>query len=192
MMKLLVSLALTAVAFAAAPQALKAGNALCPLQNATLRGTYLSHGTGTIAGGPISAVGTATYDGNGNTSNTFTASVNGTILKGVTVTGTYTVNPDCTGFLEAQNGAHYDFVVNPDGKTVFWIETDPGTVFSGDQVRFRPPAVEDAAFLVCPHNTGAIQVPPRGAASPESLAAVVSNGRSRVRRLENRGLIGQG
>jgi hypothetical protein len=171
-MKLLATFAVAAMVLAIAPQTLKA-TALCPLQNATLRGTYLSHGTGTIAGGPISAVGTATYDGNGNTSNTFTASVNGTILKSVTVTGTYTVNPDCTGSLEAQNGAHYDFVVNPDGKTVFWIETDPGTVFSGDQVRFKPAAVEDAAVLVGPHKKGAVQVPPRRAASPESLSTAL-------------------
>jgi len=119
------------------PQALNAAEALCPLQNATLRGTYLSHGTGIIVGvGPISAVGTATYDGNGNTTNTFTASLNGTIDKGVTVTGTYTVNPDCTGSL-AQNGSHYEFVVAPDGSTVFWIATDTGLVFSGSQVRMR-------------------------------------------------------
>jgi hypothetical protein len=171
-MKLLATFAVVAMAPAIVPQTLKA-TALCPLQNATLRGTYLSHGTGTIAGGPISAVGTATYDGNGNTSNTFTASVNGTILKSVTVTGIYTVNPDCTGSLEAQNGAHYDFVVNPDGKTVFWIETDPGTVFSGDQVRFKQAAVEDAAFLVGPHNNNAVEVPPRRAANPESLSTAL-------------------
>jgi hypothetical protein len=137
MTKLLVSCALAALTFAVAPQALKAAEALCPLQNATLRGTYLSHGTGTIVNvGPIAAAGTATYDGNGNTSNTFTASVNGTIEKGVTVTGTYTVNPDCIGSLAA-SGAHYDFVVAPDGNTVFWIATDTGLVFSGSQVRMR-------------------------------------------------------
>jgi hypothetical protein len=171
-MKFLVTFALAIWTIVVAPTVLRATDALCPLQNATLRGTYLSHGTGTLAGGPISAVGTATYDGNGNTSNTFTASVNGTILKGVTVTGTYTVNPDCTGSLDAQNGAHYDFVVSPDGKTVFWIETDPGTVFTGDQVRLKPAAVEDTA-RAGPHNMGAVQVPPRRAASPESLSTAL-------------------
>ena len=137
MRKLLAFCALAVMTLAGRPLALNAAEALCPLQNATLRGTYLSHGTGTIVGvGPISAVGSATYDGNGSTSNTFTASVNGTIHKDVTVTGIYTVNPDCTGSL-AQNGSHYEFVVAPDGSTVFWIATDNGLVFSGSQARTR-------------------------------------------------------
>jgi hypothetical protein len=52
MTKLLVSYALAAMTFAAAPQALKATDtdALCPMQNATLRGTYMVTSTGTIVG----------------------------------------------------------------------------------------------------------------------------------------------
>ena len=97
----------------------------------------MSHGTGTVVGlGPVSAVGTITYDGNGNLINPFTASVNGAIFRGVTQTGTYTVNPDCTGTV-VQGGAHYDFVVAPDASTVFWIETDAGTVVTGTAVRLR-------------------------------------------------------
>src|SRR5271167_1671585 len=48
------------------PQALKAGDAdaLCPLGNATLRGTYMLRGEGTIVGvGPATVVGWLTYDG---------------------------------------------------------------------------------------------------------------------------------
>jgi hypothetical protein len=102
MTKLLVSCVLAAMTFAAAPQALKAADTdgQCPLQNATLRGTYMVTGGGTIVGfGPVSAVGTITYDGKGNGVNTFTASGNGTIFRGVTLTGPYTVNRDCTGTL---------------------------------------------------------------------------------------------
>ena len=139
MRRLLTFCAIAVMTFAAAPETLKAADAdgECPRQNATLSGTYMSHGTGTVVGlGPVSAVGTITYDGNGNLINPFTASVNGAIFRGVTQTGTYTVNPDCTGTV-VQGGAHYDFVVAPDASTVFWIETDAGTVVTGTAVRLR-------------------------------------------------------
>lgn len=126
-------LVLAAIATALAPQALKAQ---CPLQNATLHGTYMVSGTGTIVGvGPIAAVGRITYDGKGNLTDTYTGSVNGTIYKGVTLTGTYTVSPDCTGSLAESDGSHYDFVVTPDGSKKVWIGTDAGAVISGTEVR---------------------------------------------------------
>jgi hypothetical protein len=68
--------------------------------------------------------------------NPFTASVNGAIFGGVTQTGSYTVNSDCTGSV-TQAGAHYNFVVTPDGSTFSSIEADPGTVFSGTAHRLR-------------------------------------------------------
>ena len=112
--------------------------AQCPLGNATKRGTYLVAGTGTIVGvGPISAEGEITYDGQGNSVATVTVSVNGTIHSGVTVTGTYTINPDCTGSHAESDGSHYDFVVTPDGNTASWIEVDSGTVVSGTEVRLK-------------------------------------------------------
>ncbi len=129
----LVALVIVTAAFA--PQALKAAD-LCPLQNATKHGTYVVFGTGTIVGvGSISAVGEITYNGRGNTVATYTASVNGAINSGVTVTGTYTVNGDCTGSLAESDGSHYDFVVTPDGSRSTWIETDSGVVVSGTEVR---------------------------------------------------------
>jgi len=110
--------------------------AQCPLGNATKHGTYLVSGTGTIVGvGPISAAGEITYDGQGNSIATVTLSVNGTIHSGVTVTGTYTVNSDCTGSHSESDGAHYDFVVTPDGNSASWIEVDSGTVVSFTEVR---------------------------------------------------------
>jgi hypothetical protein len=161
--KLLVSCALAALTFAAAPQALKAADneALCPLLNATLHGTYMVTGGGTVVGvGPVAAVGTITYDGKGGSVNTFTASGNGMISKGVTVTGPYTVNADCTGSLTQSDGSHYDFVVNPDGSTVFWIETDDGTVISGTEVRFR-----HSSELKESRYRNAVKVPLGGAAT---------------------------
>ena len=142
MTKRLVILALAAITFAMAPQALKAADegALCPLGNATLSGTYVLHGVGTIVGvGPLAVVGWLTYDGKGNVvKGSMTASVNGTISM-FTVSGPYTVNSDCSGSVEP-TGQHYNMVVSPDGKRVNWIQTDPGTVSSGteDRLTRRP------------------------------------------------------
>jgi hypothetical protein len=138
MNKVLVSCALAAMTLAAAPQALKAADEVCPRGNATLHGTYISlHPTGYIVGvGPIAANGTISFDGKGNSYNTFSVSINGVIQRGVTVVGPYVVNPDCTGTLSQSDGSNYDFVVMPDGSRFSWIETDPGTILSAEAVRF--------------------------------------------------------
>jgi hypothetical protein len=129
---------LSAAAFAGAlaPQALIAADALCPLESSTFHGTYLIAGGGMRVGvGTIAAVGEISSDGKGNTKATYTASVSGTIHQGVTVTGTYTVNSDCTATLAESDGSHYDFVISPDGDKVSWIRTDTGFVTSGTEVR---------------------------------------------------------
>ena len=138
MTKVMFFCSLAAMTFFAAPQALKAGDAPCPLRNATLRGTYISlHPTGYIVGvGPAAANGTFTADGRGNSTNTFSASINGEIQQGVTVVSPYVVDTDCAGTLSQSDGSHYDFVVMPDGSRFSWIETDAGSVFSGEAARF--------------------------------------------------------
>ena len=137
MTKRLVILALAAIMFAVAPQALKAADeeALCPRGNETLHGNYMSRATGTIA----AAVGRSAYDGKGNYVNPYTVSVNGVIFTGTQI-GTYTVNSDCTGSVTASDGsAHYNFVIAPDGSRFDWIATDPGLVFSGTAIRMTRP-----------------------------------------------------
>jgi hypothetical protein len=137
MTKFLGSFALAAMTFAVAPHALKAADAggLCPLGTATLRGTYMVIGGGTIVGvGPTTAVGTINFDGKGNSVNPFTVSANGVISRGL-VTGPYTVNSDCTCTLTQSDGTHYDQVIAPDGSRFNWIETDAGTVISGTAIR---------------------------------------------------------
>jgi hypothetical protein len=161
MRQILVSFALAAMALATAPQTVKANDkdGHCPLRNDTLKGTYMVTGGGTIVGvGPVSAVGTITYDGKGNSVNTFTVSADGAISKGV-VTGPYTVNRDCTGTLDQSDGTHYDMVVAPDGSTVFWIETDAGTIVSGTEVRFR-----HSDEVTESRNRDAVKIPLGGAA----------------------------
>jgi hypothetical protein len=135
MRKLFAFLALAIITSALAPQAF---SAQCPLGNATLHGPYIVFGTGTIVGvGPVTAVGVETWDGQGNTVATYTASVNGNVYPGITVTGTYSVNPDCTGSNAESDGSHYNIVVSPDGNSTTWIQTDAGTVISGTETRLR-------------------------------------------------------
>jgi hypothetical protein len=112
-----------------APMALWAQSQECTRLNATLRGAYVSHGTGSVGGAPITVVGITTYDGQGGFQLTATVSINGTVLKPPPGTGTYTVNRDCTGS-QTVGSSHYDFVVTPDGKKVTYISRDSGAVIT--------------------------------------------------------------
>lgn len=141
MTRLLAACIVALFTFALAPQALKA-SPLCPLGNGTLHGTYIVSGTGTAGGAPIAAVGEITWDGQGNTIATYTASLNGEIHKGVTVTGTYSINQDCTGSHAESDGSHYDFVAFPDGHGTTWISTDTGAVVTGTTVRLKSTEAE--------------------------------------------------
>ena len=130
---------LVLISVALAPKA-RAGDvaAQCPRGDATLRGSYMSMGGGTIVGvGPVAFIGTIYLDGKGGVVNPFTASLNGSILR-ADATGTYSVNNDCAGTqtLQAPGGTQqYDIRVSPDGNKFDYIETDAGTVTSGSATR---------------------------------------------------------
>lgn len=84
-----VALALVAVSAA------QAGTQKCTL--ATVAGTYGLTTTGSIPGiGPVAAVGVVTLDKSGNISGSQTRSLNGAVAD-ETFTGTFIVNPDCSG-----------------------------------------------------------------------------------------------
>ena len=137
MAKLLACAVLAVLILALAPRGLKAGP-LCPLRNATKHGTYRVYGTGTVVGvGPAVALGEITYDGHGNAVATFTLNVNGNVQTHINVPSIYTINSDCTG-TAFEAGAHYSFVTSPDGNVTTWMETDPGFVVSGTEVRLNP------------------------------------------------------
>lgn len=108
--------------------------------NATLKGSFGYISTGTLLesyvpspfAGPFAEVGTQTFDGSGGTSATATLSSNGNIVP-VTVTGTYSVNPDCTGTLTLQVSpfnatVHANFVIDKNGNAFQAIETEPGLI----------------------------------------------------------------
>jgi hypothetical protein len=115
----------------------------CNLQHGTLYGAYVVTLTGTAGSpvwgantGPVATVGRFVFDGQGNFEIT-TATIVGAnppfnVTPPFAITGTYTVNRDCTGtltlnFAPNPNG-HYNTVVSPDGRQITMISTDKGDV----------------------------------------------------------------
>ena len=119
--------AVTALGLGVAPTA-KASDKGCT--NASLRGTFSHIGTGFItAVGPFAGVGTDIFDGNGGITGTASLSINGNIVSG-TETGTYKVNPDCTGTYTIPGGTTLFFVIDDGGNEVKAVCTDPGVVIT--------------------------------------------------------------
>ena len=122
--------AVVALVLATAPAA-KASGMGC--SNATLRGTYSDQDTGTIVGlGPFAGVNVDKFDGKGKLTISGWSSVNGSVAYGVT-TGTYQVNPDCTGtYTVTGGGLTVDgfFVIDHEGNELKIVITDPGTVIN--------------------------------------------------------------
>lgn len=110
--------------------------------NATVQGSFGYTSTGTLLdsyvpppyAGPFTEVGRETFDGKGNTHATATLSANGNISQ-VTIDGTYTVNPDCTGSMTLNVSpldatVHADFAIDEDGTELRVIGTDSGVIES--------------------------------------------------------------
>ncbi len=135
--------AVAALALAIAPTA-QAGDKGC--SNTTLKGTFSFKGTGSGIGPTavtlLDNVLVQTFDGNNAVTAAGIRSFNGNISM-VTQTGTYTVNPDCTGtyavMVSPGSGtAHYFFVIDDSGNALQIICTDSGVVFSGTARRQYP------------------------------------------------------
>jgi hypothetical protein len=107
---------------------------------ATLQGGYGYTSVGSLLdsyvpppyAGPFGEVGRQTFDGKGHTSATATSSSNGNIAK-VTIEGTYTVNPDCTGSMTLNvspfdSTVHADFVIDDGEEEIRAIGSDSGLV----------------------------------------------------------------
>lgn len=118
------------LALVAGPAA-KAADKEC--SNAILSGTYSDQDSGAILGvGPFAGVNVDSFDGKGNMTVTGVLNVNGNASPGVE-TGTYTVNPDCTGTYTVEGGGltiNAFFVIDHDGDELQIVVTDPGTVIN--------------------------------------------------------------
>ena len=102
----------------------------------TLNGTYALTFSGFSTRGPVPAAindftpvaggGLVTFDGNGNLSASETVSFGGLVMP-VNVSGTYTVNSDCTGSFTTSR-AHLNLVIVRNGREILAVNTDPGRV----------------------------------------------------------------
>ena len=107
----------------------------------TLKGTYLYHCAGVQGSGQahFAFAGKDQFNGDGKVTGVFSYSDQDNILRHVSYTGTYTVNPDCTGTYTTtdENGVvgHLDLFFGPDGAEVTFIFTDKGVVDAGVERR---------------------------------------------------------
>ena len=104
----------------------------------TLRGTYGIKFDGlSLERGQIASVSRVTFDGNGQFTTSEIARLNGNLINR-TFTGPYTVNADCTGFLDFSStisnpphAAHGEIVIVDNGKEFFVLDNEDGWVASG-------------------------------------------------------------
>jgi len=118
----------------------------------TIKGSYAFtiHGQILTPNGPIPIDGLArtTFDGNGNLTQLDTVSVNGHIpLVWRPSTGTYTVNPNCTGTITlittGQPTLHLAILVSHSGDLIHDVVMDPGFAVTADAERVLAPSDED-------------------------------------------------
>jgi hypothetical protein len=108
--------------------------------NASLKGNYGFQISGSIPGTlAIAGIARLVFDGQGNFTQTGSSQINiighpPVVSLDQTGTGTYTVNPDCTGTETLNVGGqlhHSRFVLVNHGRKVLDTNVDPGVVLTG-------------------------------------------------------------
>jgi hypothetical protein len=115
--------------------------------NSTIRGSYayIIHGQVFLPNGPtlfIDGLAKTRFDGEGNLTELDAVAVNGNVAPGwVSNTGTYSVNPDCTGTITVTNGnqpkIHLQMIVAQSGNTIHEMVIDPGFATTSDGERIH-------------------------------------------------------
>jgi hypothetical protein len=128
----------------AASSALAAQAGAC--SNMTIKGTYASTLHGLIfppdGSAPLTLTGVVltTNDGKGNFTQVDAVGVNGNVAPGWRPgSGTYSVNPDCTGtstiVIPGVPDVHTQFIVSQSGNTSHFVVIDPGLATAGESER---------------------------------------------------------
>ncbi len=94
---------------------------------------------------PVNALEVGNWDGAGNFQSTITGSIGGQPAQTGSDTGTYTVNPNCTGSLAITScipglgcvPLTFDFIVFHEGKEIRFIETDGSGVAAITETRMQ-------------------------------------------------------
>jgi hypothetical protein len=96
---------------------------------ATLEGRYLFAADGVEINGndqlPFAYAGYEVFDGNGKVNQVFSANLNGKITRNETISGTYSVNADCTSTATYADGTRFDQFIAPDGSQLTFVQTKP-------------------------------------------------------------------
>jgi hypothetical protein len=101
---------------------------------ASLEGSFVRKDTGFVTApaaiaGPLAGVSLVTFDGNGALTSAGFSSLNGNVSES-TATGTYTVNPDCTGTYTTLSSTgrtgNAFFVIVDNGNEIHILPTNPG------------------------------------------------------------------
>jgi hypothetical protein len=114
--------------------------------NMTIKGTYASTLHGLIfppdGSAPLTLTGVVltTNDGKGNFTQVDAVGVNGNVAPGWRPgSGTYSVNPDCTGtstiVIPGVPDVHTQFIVSQSGNTSHFVVIDPGLATAGESER---------------------------------------------------------
>lgn len=98
----------------------------------TLEGSYTYILQGHRDGRPYASAGLFSFDGAGNIAITYTSSVERTQL---TVAGTYTVAPDCTGSMQLATDTVNNFYLSPNGDGFAFVRTSGDGVLATQATR---------------------------------------------------------
>lgn len=108
--------------------------------NATLHGSFAFTAQGTTLAslglpapltGAFASSGFAEFDGKGQFELTATSSFAGVVQGPATVSGTYSVNGDCSYTSQASNGASFSAVIVDHGREILILQTNNGVVITG-------------------------------------------------------------
>jgi hypothetical protein len=115
--------------------------------NSTIRGSYAFtiHGTAFLPNGStllIDGLAKQTFDGDGNFTQVEAVATNGNLPPGWRPgSGTYSVNPDCTGtqtiVIPDNPDVHLQFIVAQSGNTIHQVVIDPGVAATAEGERVR-------------------------------------------------------
>ena len=97
---------------------------------ATLNGAYGEVLRGEVLGvGPIVAVGVSTFDGKGHFVADQTVNLNGNVVQ-EPLTGTYTVNRNCSGIADPVGNGPHSFVIIDSGKQMDLMDNNSAEVLT--------------------------------------------------------------
>ena len=121
--------------------------------DSTIRGSYSFTLLGTVFPGdgstlPLDGLVKQTFDGHGNFTQVDAVAVGGNLTPGWRPgSGTYSVNPDCTGtqtiVIPGNPDVHVQFIVAQSGNTIHQVVIDAGFGVTAEGERIRAPKHED-------------------------------------------------